>query len=96
MAIDMIDAGLEGEIVVSGRLGGLLPAPDHPLVDGADFRGCLEHPTNVEYRIDPDLDHAIGDVPAAWRYCELMTAAAQLRPSWIDGERVTDVRFIHR
>ena len=41
LAIDLVDSGIEGELVVSGRLGGLLPGPEHPLVDGADFQGKL-------------------------------------------------------
>jgi hypothetical protein len=82
LAIDLIDSGTEGELVVSGRLGGLLPCPDHPLVDSADFEGPAWSIRRT-LSLESDawiLDHAIDNTPVLPGVIgvELMVAAAQL------------------
>lgn len=82
LAIDLVDSGTEGELVVSGRLGGLLPRPDHPLVDGADFEGPAWSIRRT-LSLESDgwiLDHAIDGTPVLPGVIgvELMVAAAQL------------------
>ena len=97
LAIDLIDQGLEGEILVSGRLGGLLPGPEHPLVDSADFKG-----ESISLRrtlsLDSDAwitDHAIGGVPVLPGVIgvELMTAAAQVIHPGLPYGGLSDIQF---
>jgi phosphopantetheinyl transferase/NAD(P)-dependent dehydrogenase (short-subunit alcohol dehydrogenase family)/acyl carrier protein len=97
LAIDLVDSGLEGELVVSGRLGGLLPSPDHPLVDGADFEGkAWTIQRTVSLESDPwILDHAINGTPVLPGVIglELMTAAAQLIHPGLEYGGLTQVAF---
>jgi malonyl CoA-acyl carrier protein transacylase len=97
LAIDLIDSATEGELVVSGRLGGLLPGPNHPLVDGADFEGdswSLRRTLSLES--DPwILDHAIDATPVLPGVVgvELMVAATQLIHPGLALGGLTDVAF---
>jgi NAD(P)-dependent dehydrogenase (short-subunit alcohol dehydrogenase family)/4'-phosphopantetheinyl transferase EntD/acyl carrier protein len=65
LTVDMIAAGLTGEVVVSGTLGGMLPSSPHPLVESVDFDGeswVLQHTLSVE----SDgwiVDHSIDGTP---------------------------------
>jgi phosphopantetheine--protein transferase-like protein len=65
LCVDLVAQGAEGEVVVSGRLGGFLPTAGHPLLDRVDFRGEAwvgERLLSVE-KDAWILDHAIDDVP---------------------------------
>ena len=97
LAIDLVDNQVEGELVVSGRLGGLLPGPEHALVDGADFQGehwILRRELSLES--DPWIvDHAIDGTPVLPGVVgiELMTAAAQLIHPELPYAGVTNYQF---
>ncbi len=65
LTVDLVASGQEGELVVSGALGGLLPASEHPMVDSVDFDGVdwvLRHTLSL----DKDAwisDHSIDGTP---------------------------------
>jgi len=97
LAIDLVDSATEGELVVSGRLGGLLPSPNHPLVDGADFEGSAWSLRRT-LSLESDawiLDHAIAGTPVLPGVVgvELMVAAAQLIHPGLAFGGLTDIVF---
>ena len=82
LCVDLVAAGLSGELVVSGGLGGLLPGSGHAWMDGADLDGDDWVVTRT-VSVETDawiLDHAIGGVPVLPGVAgiELMAAAAEL------------------
>jgi len=84
-------------LVVSGRLGGLLPSPDHPLVDGADFEGSAWSLRRT-LSLESDawiLDHAIAGTPVLPGVVgvELMVAAAQLIHPGLAFGGLSDIVF---
>ena len=97
LAVDLIAAGVEGEVVVAGKLGGLNPSPNHPLLDSVEHEGPV---VVARYSLDQDrdpwiLDHAIDKVPVlpGVMGLELMAAAASLARPGLAYVGVEDVQF---
>ncbi|MCB9764141.1 MAG: SDR family NAD(P)-dependent oxidoreductase [Alphaproteobacteria bacterium] len=96
LAVDLIAAEVTGEVVVAGRLGTLVPSPNHPLLDNVELEGDV---VVARYTLDVDrdpwiLDHAIDQVPVLPGVIgvELMAAAATLaRP----GQRFVGAEDVH-
>ena len=97
LAVDLIAAGVEGEVVVAGKLGELVPSPNHPLLDSVEHEGDI---VVARYTLDQDrapwiLDHAIDKVPVlpGVMGLELMAAAASLARPGLSYVGVADVVF---
>ena len=97
LAVDLIAGGVEGEVVVAGKLGELVPSPNHPLLDSVEHEGDI---VVARYTLDQDrdpwiLDHAIDKVPVlpGVMGLELMAAAASLARPGMSYVGVEDVVF---
>ncbi len=97
LAVDLIAAKLEGEVVVAGKLGDFVPSPNHPLLDSVEREG---DEVVARYELDPDRDrwithHAIDKIPVLPGVLgvELMAAAAMLARPGLEYAGVEDVIF---
>jgi malonyl CoA-acyl carrier protein transacylase len=82
LAVDLIAARAEGEVVVAGRLGDFVPSPNHPKLDSMELDGEV---VVARYKLDAErdpwiLDHSIDGKPVlpGVMGVELMAAAAHL------------------
>jgi phosphopantetheine--protein transferase-like protein len=82
LAVNLIAAGVTGELVVSGGLGDFNPTPNHPLLDTLEYDqdGVI---TTHNFSVENDpwvVDHAIDGTPVLPGVIglELMTATAAL------------------
>ena len=97
LAVDLIAAGVEGEVVVAGKLGDFVPSPNHPLLDSMELEG---DEVVARYDLDPERDrwinhHAIDKVPVlpGVMGIELMAGAAVLARPGMHYAGVEEVRF---
>ncbi|MBK9370742.1 MAG: SDR family NAD(P)-dependent oxidoreductase [Deltaproteobacteria bacterium] len=95
LAVDLIAAEVTGELVVAGRLGNLVPKPNHSFLDSMELEGDT---VVARYTLDADrdtwiLDHSIDEVPVLPGVIgvEMMAAVATMaRPGqpYVGVERV--------
>jgi malonyl CoA-acyl carrier protein transacylase len=97
LAVDLIAARVEGEVVVAGKLGDFVPSPNHPLLDSMELEG---DEVVARYQLDPARDrwiehHAIDLTPVlpGVMGIELMAGAAVLARPGKQYAGVEDVRF---
>jgi malonyl CoA-acyl carrier protein transacylase len=97
LLVDLLIAGVDGELVVSGALGGLAPKPTHPLVDEVESDGPVVRLRRLlSTATDPWIaDHAIDGAAVLPGVIgiELMAAAARLALPGLPYAGVRDVHF---
>jgi acyl transferase domain-containing protein/NAD(P)-dependent dehydrogenase (short-subunit alcohol dehydrogenase family) len=97
LVVRLLTTRATGELVVSGNLGGFLPAPAHPLLDEMRFEpGAIVVTRALSMQSDPWLkDHAIDGTAVLPGVIglEMMAAAAQYAQPTLDLTTVRDVAF---